>query len=526
MIFHMRLRYLLSAMLCLWSMLACFFVLRADPDATKNADNVPAPSKFNKTGKTKDGEKSAELFVDWPKPELAIVFTGNQFGYVEPCGCTGLENQKGGLARRHTFLQALGTKGWDVLSLDAGNQVRRFGVQPNLQFQFTANALKHMNYKAIGLGLDDLRLSTGELFVEVGNLNGDSPFVSANVALLDRTQLSQYKIVTIGKIKLAITSVLGSEHLKKLAGEDILTQAPVAALTEIMPKIAAEKPQVSILMTYASEEETKAIAKKFPQFSLVCMATTSGEPSFEPETIGPNTLLVRSGAKGMYAVVIGLFNNPQQPVRYERVPLDSRFQDSQDMLSMMANYQNSLKNLGLTGLGVKPLPHVARHRFVGTKTCGECHTKAMEVWEKTPHAHATDSIIHPKERGSIARHFDPECLSCHVTGWEPQKFHPFFGGYTDLETTAHMKQNGCENCHGPGSEHVLAENDDGTTYKKEDVLKLRQEMQISLAKRPGEDKSPAEQRCMECHDIDNSPDFHEKGAFEKYWKEVEHKGKD
>jgi hypothetical protein len=36
----------------------------------------------------------------------------------------------------------------------------------------------------------------------------------------------------------------------------------------------------------------------------------------------------------------------------------------------------------------------------------------------------------------------------------------------------------------------------------------------------------AEKKCLECHDLDNSPDFHVKGAFEKYWKQVEHKGKD
>jgi hypothetical protein len=33
--------------------------------------------------------------------------------------------------------------------------------------------------------------------------------------------------------------------------------------------------------------------------------------------------------------------------------------------------------------------------------------------------------------------------------------------------------------------------------------------------------------CMVCHDLDNSPDFHEEDAFEDvYWPEVEHYGKD
>jgi quercetin dioxygenase-like cupin family protein len=38
----------------------------------------------------------------------------------------------------------------------------------------------------------------------------------------------------------------------------------------------------------------------------------------------------------------------------------------------------------------------------------------------------------------------------------------------------------------------------------------------------------AEKKCMECHDLDNSPDFHVHGAFgweeafEHYWEQVEH----
>jgi hypothetical protein len=155
---------------------------------------------------------------------------------------------------------------------------------------------------------------------------------------------------------------------------------------------------------------------------------------------------------------------------------------------------------------------------VGSEKCGECHSKAFAIWEKTPHAHATDSLVTPpNDRGHIARHFDPECLSCHVTGWEPQKFFPFVSGYSSLEQTAHLQHNGCENCHGPGSAHVAAESGAEQLMEAE-IMKRRGDMQLPLA--------AAEKKCMECHDLDNSPDFHVKGAFEKYWKEVEHKGKD
>jgi hypothetical protein len=41
-------------------------------------------------------EVNGPIFVDWPKPDVALVFTGEQDGFLEPCGCAGLENQKGG----------------------------------------------------------------------------------------------------------------------------------------------------------------------------------------------------------------------------------------------------------------------------------------------------------------------------------------------------------------------------------------------------------------------------------------------
>ena len=138
----------------------------------------------------------------------------------------------------------------------------------------------------------------------------------------------------------------------------------------------------------------------------------------------------------------------------------------------------------------------------------------MALWEKTPHAHATDSIVTPpNNRGHIARHYDPECLSCHVTGWEPQKFFPFTSGYLDLEKTAHLKHNGCENCHGPGSVHVAAEEGEGDDDKR---LMLRESMRLPLA------GDKAKLKCLECHDLDNDPHF----KFEEYWPKVEHVGKD
>jgi hypothetical protein len=204
------------------------------------------------------------------------------------------------------------------------------------------------------------------------------------------------------------------------------------------------------------------------------------------------------------------------PLKYQRVALDSSLPDAPEMLKLLADYQEQLRRDGLEGVGATEQPHPSGHKFVGTAKCGECHSQALAVWEKTPHAHATDSIVRPTTgRGDIPRHYDPECLSCHVTGWEPQKFFPYTSGYLSLEKTAHLKQNGCENCHGPGSAHVAAEEGEGDPAE-DTIARLREQMRLPLA------GGKAKLKCLECHDLDNDPHFN----FEEYWPQIEHVGKD
>jgi formate-dependent nitrite reductase cytochrome c552 subunit len=159
--------------------------------------------------------------------------------------------------------------------------------------------------------------------------------------------------------------------------------------------------------------------------------------------------------------------------------------------------------------------------FVGSSKCADCHESAYDAWKKSRHAHATETLTNPPERGDIGpRHYDPECISCHVTGWEPAKYLPYQSGFTSIETTDAVKASpqlhhvGCESCHGPGSAHVAAE--EGEIEVDEKVAsRLQLEMRQTLA-------DAETGGCLKCHDLDNSPDFHKPGMFEKYWKKIEH----
>ncbi len=116
----------------------------------------------------------------------------------------------------------------------------------------------------------------------------------------------------------------------------------------------------------------------------------------------------------------------------------------------------------------------------------------------------------------VLRTFDPECLSCHVTGWEPQEYVRFQTGFLNEEFASSgddkllqklLAGSQCENCHGPGSRHIeLIESDPAAAVR---------DVKITL-------QQAEEQTCVKCHDGDNSPDF----KFEKYWEAVKHYGKD
>ena len=244
------------------------------------------------------------------------------------------------------------------------------------------------------------------------------------------------------------------------------------------------------------------------------MVTSGGidEPPRELPTLPGGAWLVELGHKGMYAVAIGFFADAAVPVRSQRVPLDARWGEADDMISLLATYQQKLETMGLAGLGLAPVRHPSGRRFAGSAACAECHEEAHEVWANSAHAHALTTLEDARPR----RDGDPECLSCHVVGWAPQRFEPFEGGFAGMEKTPHLAHQGCENCHGPAAAHTAVERGDVRATEAERD-RLRAEITLSLDTPEG--KLKAVNNCLECHDLDNSPQF----DFDEYWPAVEHK---
>jgi hypothetical protein len=453
-------------------------------------------------------KENGPIFVGWTKPRAALVITGRQEGYIEPCGCAGLDRMKGGIGRRHTFFEQLRAQGWPIVCLDLGGISKGFGRQAELKFQTTVEALKRMGYNAIGLGTSDLRLPGAELLsVAKGVGTQQSPFLSANVGLFtfDPPMIDAYRVIEAGGLRIGVTAVLGTQEQKSVQNGDVLKEAPEKKLAELLPKLKREADYL-VLLAYAGTQESIALGRRFPEFNVLVTAGGAPEPPAEPARIDGKTLLVEVGDKGMNAIVVGLYDDAAQPWRYQRVPLDSRFKNSPEMRMLMESYQDQLKTLGYAGLGLRAVPHPQKKLlgdFVGSAKCEACHEESARVWKKSGHGRAYQTLasLNP------ARNFDPECISCHVIGWHPQEWFPYEGGYASQETTPKLINVGCESCHGPGGAHVAAEQSDDEKVQGT----LRRAMVVT--------KEESRQRvCGACHDGDNSPDF----KFETYWPNVEH----
>lgn len=91
---------------------------------------------------------------------------------------------------------------------------------------------------------------------------------------------------------------------------------------------------------------------------------------------------------------------------------------------------NTSGNSGLTG------------KFVGADRCAQCHVTLHRHWSDTLHARALETLE------AIGQGSNPQCLPCHTVG------HGQPGGFVDRTTTNALAGVQCENCHGPGRDHV------------------------------------------------------------------------
>lgn len=477
------------------------------------------------------GVAGPALFHDWPdaKPDVALVLSGEEHGYLQPCGCS--KPQLGGLPRRWAFIQELKQKGWPVVPIDLGDipdEAKRRGPQTMLKYTTSMEALKKIGYAAVGVGLHEMQMPLQEA-LGYYSLNNPTPRVLA-ANLRDRDTnffgaIHAWEVAGTGNTsKVGIVSTVGPTVVKQVKDPSVRFDSNVEVLPRVLKEMEARQPELLVLLYQGTMEEAKACALKFPQFHVVLCLSKESEPPAQPDRIG-ETLLINVGHKGRYVGVVGAYrtNKPAQPfdLRYQLATLGEQYEapkgkeDQNPIMVLMEEYAKQVKD----GNYLAKYPQIKHPMqvafpeatYVGSDACKSCHKESYKVWENTPHSHAYQTLVdatNPKNR-----QFDGECIVCHVVGFE------YATGFRSDKATPDLVNVGCESCHGPGSEHIadrkknnkqiLALMNPYKTPEKEDPNSAEAKRRINML----------DQSCQKCHDIDNDVHWN----FEKKWPKIVHR---
>ena len=508
---HRSLRPLVAVGLV--SVLLGYVGCSGSPDATPDsqAKIKQADPKGSTVPSTSERPAHVEaLFADWPTPAAALVISGEQFGYLEPCGCT--EGQHGGLLRRADMLEKLrGEKHWPLALVDLGSLIKSPSLarggpeQIKLKFHAAIQALSTLKYNALALSPEDLRLGIDETVGQFLNIpDGPLKVVAANVVAngLD-SKIATSTRAQAGKVAIGITAVVDPETFKALKDpSDLLVVKPIDETLPAVLKDLETDTQAQVLLVQGPPALAKELAAKYPGFDVVVSTSEFPDPSDTPESANDGkTMIVSVGHKGKYVGVVGIYDQAEPKYRYQRVALDTRYNGPASAMKAVieGEFRDSLKAQGIVENFLRHdfVNAASNAKFVGAETCKTCHPNTYAKWASTKHAKAYVSLENDPKPNVV---YDAECVSCHTTGFE------YTSGWKSAESTPYLKGNQCENCHGPASRHIT----------DPDNLEIRGFLHLTA------ERADKNRLCIGCHDEDNSPHF----KFETHWPQVAHTGLD
>lgn len=369
--------------------------------------------------------------------------------------------------------------GDDFLLLELGDAGTGTGDFAALKARVYEAAFPLMSYDAVGLGEWEVK------YVKEMNLKqpyGDRiPTINANVVHKSTGKLLSPRPYVVKQtkagLKVGLISVLSENLIDANTREklDLAILPPEEAVAKYAEELG-KKSDLVILLCHTTADEARKLAEKISGVDIVLSGHISAETSLEPAKIG-EAVFMQSRSAGKYVCKLVLDIDADKKVAgftgdYPEMNRD--FKDDPKAKEIVAQHDLELQEYYDQVRG-KPVPVTGPttprpvQTFVAVQRCRQCHTKEYDSWAKTDHARALDSL---KKDGKDK---EPECLSCHTTGYK------FKGGFTSGAETPQLANVQCEACHGVGIMH---------------------------ARRPDKNYGALmESTCVRCHDKGNSPKF-------------------
>jgi hypothetical protein len=323
-----------------------------------------------------------------------------------------------------------------------------------------------MGYEGLGIGVGELKL--GIPYLREMKAFAGFPLLCLNLYEGGARVLDQD--AKLGSSSYVVTSLLPAGPLVE---DGITIKPPLAELKAwwdaLDPKV------VPIVLWGGTEQELLALVKDFPEAKDRGWFVCGGSPD-QPVVLkeAQPTRAFSVGSKGRFVALL----SPDESRYLSDFRLEESIEFHPDVNPILEAYRDALKTENLlAAVPRKPMDL----EYVGDKSCRECHEPTCNFLDTSSHKRAWATLVETND------HFDPECVSCHVTGYGETS------GFLSFEKTPELVNVTCESCHGPGELHVNTQ-------------------------APMPVKHPKQSLCIVCHDADNSPQF----RYEKYWPQIAH----
>ena len=358
--------------------------------------------------------------------EVSIFLTGNELGALKPCGCSG--GQLGGLDRRSAVFA--GVPKQKRLIVDTGGLVQSDSEQELIKFNIIMHAFGLLGYDVVNLTEKDIEI--GKNLGLLGSIGSSFNIISSYGRPDVKVPVKFTKRLRMRNGIVAIT----------VAAFDMESSHPEQIAEFFAPYRSSRSVNIAILNRCASAI-IGSIARIAPVVDcLVCPAESD-----EPMVIGdPNKrpLIFSVGRFGRYVSRLQITDGSEKDrlkISFSAIPVTENLPQEKLLIELYKSYQQLVKDSKLLEkLGRFALPNGLK--YTGSESCKSCHEYEYEKWSSEPHSRAYATLQ------SVGSQFDPECVVCHTVGMK------YESGFVSQESTAHLKNVGCETCHGPGSEHI------------------------------------------------------------------------
>ncbi len=336
---------------------------------------------------------------------------------------------------------------------------------------FLLDMMELLGYDAVTVG--EREFNYGYRYLVELTEKSKLPVVSANIRDKATGKLvwKPYVVVRKQGFRVAITGLFQPTIQLKAGGDSVQVDDPVATAQQLIPEMR-QKADVVVVLSHLGRTESLDLASVVSGIDVLVVghqpslilagrkvnATMAVHSGTQGQNVG-ETLLYMEGKKvGEIAGKVVILM-PEVGERADVAKLAKDFEDQQNERLKKKQQEEALEQVKQTGAG---------DRFLGMDACISCHQPQYDQWKTTAHAHAFATLE------SQSKEATPDCVSCHVTGWN------LSGGYRNQATTQGLKNVQCETCHGMGTMHNMF---DATAA------------------------APAESLCVTCHTPDNDPSW-------------------